>query len=213
MWVLFQQFIVAVIVQGGFFAPVKRWVDIHWGIWEWKSPRLGYVVVATHARLYIFLHLIVHMVVSRSTQALSGKKKKDCWFTYMLYVSYKARWLGNVMFCYNGCPFLLAVYWGSKLNSASKVHACTSRYMCLIWKLRNLSWWAVQLGAELSPWLVQPYRHHFFPSFLDAVSALWNIPLVFLFSFLERPPVAFVVFIAFYGTCNSGVSLPLHNRC
>lgn len=45
------------------------------------------------------------------------------------------------------------------------------------------------------------------------VSILWNISLVFLFSCLKNPLVAFTGFIFFYGTCNSGISLLLHNQC
>jgi len=74
--VLFQQIIIAAIVQAGFFVPVRRWVGIHWGVWDWKSPRLGYIMVATHVHVYRFLHRIVRMLVSRSTQALSGGGKK-----------------------------------------------------------------------------------------------------------------------------------------
>lgn len=65
-------------------------------------------------------------------------------------------------------------------------------------------WTAPQQGEELNlAMLVGPFQ----------ARISWNIPLVFLFSCPENPPVAFTGFIAFYGTCNSGISLLLHNQC
>lgn len=52
------------------------------------------MMVATYAWIYFFMHLIVHMAVSRCTQELSGEKSTVC------FLQSKAKWLGSVKFCH-----------------------------------------------------------------------------------------------------------------
>lgn len=58
---------------------------------------------------------------------------------------------------------------------------------------------------------LQPYRHHSLPSYPGCCFCI--VKYSPCFPFLESLPVVFAMFIAFYGTCNSGVSLLLHNQC